>query len=151
MEEKPANLSCNPFKPETFLPLKVSFPSLFWTPGIFRGLFLPLPYFFLFLFVAHPPVSNRKLCPILLPAKEGWTNDHVLFAAACSSERIFLNLYGAQESISSACVAWRAGDCICKRFRSPRIDSKESISPGWKLIPGLLNSGYDNPIPTRFL
>jgi hypothetical protein len=27
---------------------------------------------------------------------------------------------------------------ICKRLRSPGIDSEESISPGWESIPGLL-------------
>ncbi len=26
---------------------------------------------------------------------------------------------------------------ICERLRSPRIDSKESIPPGWASIPGL--------------
>jgi hypothetical protein len=27
---------------------------------------------------------------------------------------------------------------VCKRLRSPGIDSEESIPPGWELIPGLL-------------
>ncbi len=38
---------------------------------------------------------------------------------------------------------------ICKRLRSPEIDSKKSIPPGWESIPGFLkrftNLGSDNP------
>jgi hypothetical protein len=36
----------------------------------------------------------------------------------------------ASKSVSSA--------RICKRLRSPGIDSEESIPPGWKSIPGLI-------------
>ncbi len=57
------------------------------------------------------------------------------------------NVLGAQESIPSAYVAWTR---ICKRLRSPEIDSKESFSPDWESIPGLLerftNSGSGGPV-----
>ncbi len=37
---------------------------------------------------------------------------------------------------TSMCMQTRAP--VCKRLRSPRIDSEESIPPGWESIPGLL-------------
>ncbi len=47
---------------------------------------------------------------------------------------VSVNVYGAQESILPAYVAWRAGTTKrvarnFKRLRSPRIDSKEPIPP----------------------
>ncbi len=52
-----------------------------------------------------------------------------------------------------------ARDRICKRLRSPGIDSEESILPGWDRFLGsskdlqrrALAGWYDNTIPTRFL
>ncbi len=127
------------FPPPSSVPPFLSPWNLPW-PFSSCWLFLPL------LCLAHPRIfSNRKLCPTFLSTKERWTNNHVLFTYACSSERIFLNFYGAQESISPAHIAWRAGGRICKSLRSPGIDSKESIPPGWESTNGLIkrftNSG----------
>jgi hypothetical protein len=44
-------------------------------------------------------------------------------------EPVFVNVHGAQESISPAYVAWRARARICKCLWSPGIDSEKSISP----------------------
>ncbi len=80
-----------------------------------------------------------------------------LFLSPSSCAGIFKLLRGRRsDSKELIPPAYVASARICKRLRSPGIDSKESIAPCWNWFLGSLkpfkNSGrYDNPIPTRFL
>jgi hypothetical protein len=61
--------------------------------------------------------------------------------------QIFVLQYELHCEESSSVLAVDSGAGIFKLIRSPRIDSKEPIPPGFCSPAGR----YDNPIPTRFL
>ncbi len=102
-EDNSVNPSCNPFNPETSPTLLVLSPFL-------ESLvtFLPTNHFFVLpLRSSFSNFKPYKICPTLLSSKEGWTNNHVFFTSACSSETVFYQLLRSPgiDSASLCCLA----------------------------------------------